>query len=319
MDAAARETPAPMRVESLIGPFGAGASHTGWDSATLNLHSDGTFVLELWHFYESWDYLPDDDGALSSNAGQERPEVTAHIQRAMHPREVEEVRVSLRGTFVASEAFSLRLGGLHRAELNQEYVEDKNRKIGGLPSWWSEDGRSFLYFANKCRRWKANAVKLAGGDGVSAVEPGRRKAGAGYAQSGPVEEAGDIANALTCADGWCDLLDGEWQPAQVQVKEVKAKEFRFFAKEVVVEERHVRGGEGSVEDWQVSGPVTFCGWRHVSGKGELRLAMPRLPERHEAGAGEIQSLAATSSARSQTSTNFVGDPCIIIFRPCAKL
>merc|ERR1712216_766244 len=67
-----------QRAECLTGPFNNvnnGTSQSGWYSASLEMREDGTFCLDLWNFYESWDYIPEDENGMptASSTVQEFP------------------------------------------------------------------------------------------------------------------------------------------------------------------------------------------------------------------------------------------------------
>jgi len=323
--------------ESFSGPYGPGAQHTGWDGAMLELRADGRFVLELWRFWEQWGYLPEDQGEVSVNgpsgmtghaAPASEPSPTAKAvekfsngNAGLRVREVEEVRAIFEGQAVnclkRREAPAVHLKGLGRPELNQAFMADADREVDGQPTWWSEDGRYFLYFVQEDQHWKVNAVRLASGDGLRNVRPGARRAGRGWAHSGPAQAGETPDSALFSGEGWFECVEDEWEPIQVQPRKLPAWEFTFCADNVVVEERHARG-EDSTTDRQVGSEIAFQGWRHSPMGGEVRLVLPPLPDRHVEGDIDLGPVLNEPPA-AEGATNFLGDPEVIVLRPTARL
>mmetsp|Transcript_73406 Transcript_73406/g.215235 ORF Transcript_73406/g.215235 Transcript_73406/m.215235 type:complete len:325 (+) Transcript_73406:87-1061(+) len=309
-------------VELFSGPHLAGVDHANWDSVSLELRGDGHFSLELWHFYESWDYIPEDvedaGDMIDRPVPNEDDAATGvngvPLQRANHPREVEEVRVTMRGHFTANKALAVRLRGFRRQELNQCYTEDSRQLIGGTPTWWSEDGLHFFYFDVARGHWRANSVRLIGGAGVRGVAPLGRRAGSGIAHSASVKEGEDPVAALTCSDGWFEVdSDGSWHPQTVDVLADHARVLDFHASDIVFEERHARGAEGAVEEKHAAGPVAFRGWHQ---RGSVRLVMPPLPDRIQVAADEAPPVEVVEvGSAPQSGSNFLGDPDSLILRP----
>merc|ERR1712232_1481513 len=164
------------------------------------------------------------------------------------------------------------------AELNQEYTRNSFQLIGGVPSWWSADGRYFLYFVKEHQHWKINAVRHAGGDGVHAVEPTGRKAGCGFAHSGIAGSCCDDPTEALCDHGWFECRSYEWEAApQIVARLTESQEFLFVADAVELEETHVHGSERSQERHTAS-CANFRGWRRLGDpRGEIRILLPPVP------------------------------------------
>jgi len=309
-------------VEVFSGPHRVGVDHANWDSVSLELRSDGLFSLELWHFYESWDYIPEDGEDVAGIIDRPAPKVDDQstgvagvpLKRANHPREVEEVRVTLRGRFVVDRVPAVRLDGFWRQELNQFYTEDSNHTIGGMPTWWSEDGLYFFYFDPDRRHWRANSVRLAGGAGLRAVAPKGRRAGRGVAHSASVTEGENPTAALSTGAGWFEVdRSGIWHPQSVNARTDRVDKFDFDASDIMFDERHTRGVEGALEEKHNAGPVAFRGWRQCGG---VRLVMPALPDRIQASVEDDAPVEAIQvSTKPKSGSNFLGDPDTVILRP----
>lgn len=296
-----------------------------------------TFLLELWRFYEFWDYVPSDadsaaparlaaqepvpeviDLAGSSADGGQKPGVKERMTSATLPREMEEVRLMYAGDWFSREIRVLRLGGLQRTELNQTYVADEVRQIGDQPTWWSADGCYFLYYVPEHRHWKANAVRLAGGEGLKAVAPGGRREGRGWAHSGVVEDGQEAVDALFQGEGWFECVDHEWEPLTVRAAAGRGYEYRFHASECSLEEKHIRGAESS-EEHTIGNAISFCGWRLNAEGAELRLVLPPPPERLVANGVEPLQGVPLKDLAPLASSNFLGDVESLLLRPCARL
>lgn len=308
-------------VSSFSGPHLVGVNHSNWDSVNLELHGDGKFSLELWHFYESWDYIPEDvedvEGMIDRPVPSEDDDGVgvygAPLERANHPREVEEVRVTLKGRFIVNNVVAVQFQGFHRQELNQSYTEDSCQLIGGMPTWWSEDGLYFFYFDGDRQCWWANSVRIVGGAGVRGVASHRRRRG--IAQSSSVKDGEKPVAALTRGDGWLEFDSGMWHPQSIEVLTEHVEELDFHARDIIFEERHTRAAEGAVEEKHVAGPATFHGWHQ---HGSVRLVMPPLPDRIQVGEDDIPPVEAIQTRiKPQSGSNFLGDPDIFILRPPA--
>lgn len=257
----------------------------------LTLQRGGDFSLELWRFHESWrvplEGEQDDrdtqlvDGVSTSfrAPGQQRASI---LDR-------EETRVSYAGRFSATEVPLLRFSGFRKHSLNQGFVEEPSLRIDGISTWWSEDGRYFLYYASDYGRWKFNAVRTARGDGFCAVAAGEKRAGHGFAHSGLLpdssraslgaypDDAGAAA-ALTIAEGWFEIDDGEWVPVEPHVERGVTQRFSFSAKGVSAEEVLTSGEDTSRSTYNGSA-LTFGGVRLATGaaRGSVLLTLPPPP------------------------------------------
>lgn len=235
------------------------------------------------------------------------------LQRADHPREIEEVRITLRGRFVASKVPAVRLRGFSQRTLNQVYIQDSSQLVGGVPTWWSEDGLHFFYFDRDDRVWRANSLRLVGGAGIRAVAPQGRRAGDGIAHSGCVNEGDDPTAALANPSGWYEAGSANsWQPKTIDVVTDLSDSFEFHSSNIITEERHTRGADFANEEKHVAGPAEFRGWRHSAG---VRLALPPLPDRIQAtGADETQMEAIPARTKTRSGSNFLGDPDFLVLR-----
>jgi len=186
-----------------------------------------------------------------------------------------------------------------------------------------------LYFAEDYGHWKANTVRFAGGDGVRAVDLSGRKAGCGYAHSGPIAGRSDARGAssaeeairvFTRGDEWFEVLDGEWEAVPIRASACWAWSLDFCADRVVVDERHMRGEDGLV-DRDVSGPVSFRGWRHGGRGSQVLLTLPALPDRMTADGPEglVVPLMAGDLSEQRGGTNILGDPDFVILRTSSRL
>jgi hypothetical protein len=298
------------------------------------MRADGTFCLDLWNFYESWDYLPDDgesrirnEGILSASSTNEicSDETTGvggvPLERANHPREIEESRVRFTGSYLVRKVPALKLRSFCHQELNQDFAPDPCQLVTGKPSWWSADGRCFLYFAEKHGDWRANAVRTAGGDGLKAVLPGGRKAGRGYAYSHESTDPHlcDSNGFFGPCRQWSEIVEGDVVDVPAEAVHTEGWAFEFYADEIVLEERHMRGRDEGVVDRQASGPVAFRGWRHGSLGSEMRLVLPPIPQRHKEGDLETYLSVDVDDPKFQVGITIYGDPDVLILRPSARL
>merc|ERR1712232_1079499 len=124
---------------------GPAAPRSGWDSAILELQDDRLFILELWTFRESY-RVPGAENATGELDSFGRPRASE--------RHMDEVRVTFNGSTCSNEVSAVRLRGFERREINQDFVEDTDILVDGLPTWWSPDGLHFLYFAREYNHWK---------------------------------------------------------------------------------------------------------------------------------------------------------------------
>mmetsp|Transcript_118532 Transcript_118532/g.221460 ORF Transcript_118532/g.221460 Transcript_118532/m.221460 type:complete len:334 (-) Transcript_118532:7-1008(-) len=296
--------------ERLSGPAGPSAPRASWDSVILDMHNNGHFILELWCFREVY-RMPNESNGEVDMSGRPR----------MSERWMDELRVTLTGTYTTKEAPALQLHGFDRKELNRDFVEDIGRCVDGVPTWWSDDGLYFLYFAQDYKHWKANALRIAGGDGLKAISLGSKKAGCGYAHSGPAEQSAE-GNALRLRDGWFEAVHDEWEPLEPDLSLSNAFQFEFHATAVEVEDKTVRGKDISSERLH-AGPLAFRGWRHTAGanRGELRLMLPRVPK--SASGSDVALVedsvvtadAPPAAVQTGEEGGYRGDPDVIIVRP----
>lgn len=310
-----------QRAESLTGVFNYvnnGMSQSGWLSASLEMREDGTFCLDLWNLYESWDYKAQDDCArpIAYSAKQEFPQTESEAC------EIGKRRLRFRGKYAVRKVAAMRLQSFHKLDLNQDFVEDPDQKIAGQPLWWSADGRSFIYFVKDQQQWRANSMRIAGGDGFKAVRPGGSKAGKYYAYSN---------NRYECLPSplynrrWCEVVNsGKWKwPAEVEVPadtvESEAWALDFHADQTALEERYTRGREDIAESRHLLGPITFRGWRHCASGNQLRLVLPPLPQKHNEGDLEIASINERDNKKFQVGKTIDGDPDVLILRASARL
>ncbi|CAK0793374.1 unnamed protein product [Prorocentrum cordatum] len=276
----------PALPERLAGPAGPGAARAAWDSALAELSGggpdigrrevSGSFSLWLWRFYEAW-RQPTGAGpqapALAPATGDAHASQPPGVPRAS-VLEREETRVTLAGVFQARQAAAVSMQGFRRRDLNQTYAEEPGQEVAGLPTWWSEDGRYFIYYAEEYAHWKVNALRSAGGDGLAAVLPGARRAGCGFAHSGAVGghggSQGAAAAALCDPEGWFELAEGDWEPAQPRLERLPALAMSFTS-DAVQAESVVAAGEDSTRERRGGGSVEFRG---IPGGGK-RLGQPR--------------------------------------------
>lgn len=317
---------------AFTGPHGAIARHSAWTSGFLELHEDGSFILELWRLYESWGQwrVTDDEiGTTEFQSNGSRQETqTVEFQSDGSRKEIQkettntqvhyldETRLKYSGTFTARKAQGLKLNCLKHPGLNQLFIEDTSKVIGGKPSWWSTDGQFFLYYAEQYAHWKVNGLRVVGGDGVLAVQPGRRKAGHGFAHSGP----GDSFESLCRPDGWFEDVDNVWTPVEVEVAPSEAVALEFHASEVSAADKEVRGDEVIQENF-VGGSVTFRGSCGSSVSGDVRLMLPPAPERLQEGRIEAapEPSNASSTAAPDREGGVMGDPDVFLMRQSARL
>jgi hypothetical protein len=317
----AQELPPKKSGRSFTGPHGDIAQHTPWNSGFLVLHEDHRFTLELWRLYENWAQLRiTDDEAADDEVGSRSGEFQSDGSRKPSTKSsssdtpihiLNDTRVKYEGTFSERLAKGVKLSGLRHSGLNQLFVEDTSKLIGGKPSWWSTDGKFFLYYAEEYAHWKANGLRVVGGDGVVAVQPGRRRAGHGFAHSGP----GDSFDALRCSKGWFEDVQNVWTPVDVSIMPSEALALEFHASEVMATDKEVRGDETMKESF-VGGSVTFRGSCSSSVSGEIRLMLPSPPERLQEGSVEIAPLSAIAvgTLAPEKEGGFMGDPQVFLMK-----
>lgn len=265
---------AALALERLAGPTGPGAARAAWDSAFAELRggelgadgeASGSFSLWLWRFYEA-------------------------VER-------EETRVTLTGVYQVRQARAVSMAGFQRRGLNQTFAEEPGQRVAGLPTWWSEDGRYFIYFAEEYAHWKVNALRSAGGDGLAAVLPGARRAGRGFAHSGAVDRHGDSPEAawaaLCDADAWFELAEGDWEPVRPQLVRGQAVAMSFTS-DTLQAESMVAVGEESTRERREGGSVVFRGIRHAAQAAQQPLVL-FLPPDLEGGV-EADSMPAPGVA-----------------------
>lgn len=273
-------------VQTFTGPRGNDAAD--WDSVYLELHNDSRFVLELWQFAEAY-RVP--FGAVAG-ADESRPRASF--------KQLDETRVTLKGCYVADKAPAIRLRGLQQTELNCEFVEDPSLRISGQSTWWTADGQRFIYFVESDAHWKINAVRAIGGDGIFAVSPGGRRAGRGYAHSGPVElrSRRHPASALSLMDGWFENIDGKWLLTHVDISFCDVDTFKFIAEETLVEESAIRGEDRNSSRRKTETPATFralCfGAAYPSRYERILLASLVIPDLDETGQLDVSEPASTN-------------------------
>lgn len=300
-------------VARFMGPAGATAETSSWDSAVLELRDQREFVLELWSFSEAWrvppvntsNESPPPDGNPSPSINPDRPRASFRV--------LDEARVSYRGIYDRCEAQAVQLSGFSRGALNQTFVANERLLIGGLPTWWAADGQHFLYYAQEHAHWKANSVRTSGGDGTRAVELGRRRAGRGYAHSGPNQDTCSPAEALVNTEGWFEAVDDEWKPVSVQGSYRKAWLLQFRADDVAVETRCIRGDDSNSNS-QKLGSTVFSGWSQ-QGSTALHLLLPSTLDIEEGS----QLVQAQLDEAPEILRDVAGDPEILILHTSSKL
>ncbi|CAJ1394041.1 unnamed protein product [Effrenium voratum] len=245
-------------MEQLVGPAGKGRS--GWTSALLELNptrSGGSFSLELWRFWEQF------QEPISLSTGTFETKARRSVCR-------EDVRVALSGHYKLTEVPAVRLAGFCEAGLNQAFALATGLTVSGLPTWWSEDGQYFMYYAEQYQHWKVNGLRAVGGDGLAAVGPGKKRAGCGFAHSGQAD--GRSPAGLLQAAGWFEVDDGEWLSVTPSTFSSRAWSFRFQAEKGSTEESAALGDVRAASSG--SGSAAFCGLRHSKA---LLLFLPPKP------------------------------------------
>jgi len=111
------------------------------------------------------------------------------------------------------------------------------------------------------------------------------------------------------------MTNEQWLPVSVGISKGEATVVDFTAAKIVVEECHRRGAEGQAEQL-VAGPVSFHGWTHSGRAGELRVVLPRIPDRHSPESMETTLWEAEVDGGG---TTILGDPDTLILRAASKL
>mmetsp|Transcript_15891 Transcript_15891/g.37483 ORF Transcript_15891/g.37483 Transcript_15891/m.37483 type:complete len:345 (-) Transcript_15891:75-1109(-) len=296
------EAAASTVVRRWSGPAGPASRLAGWDSALMEMRrnaagvaSEGSssttssFTLELWRFYEAWRIPPEKletDGTKETTVSvKEADEIQA--ERSVNGRSAEkprasqlvreEVRVTCRGSFVTSETPALHFCGFQHEGLNQGFAAWPHLRVAGLPTWWSQDGCYFIYYAEEYGHWKMNARRGVGGDGVSAVRLGERRAGRGFAHSGPAPMSSPEAAAevLQQVEGWYEVMSGEWDVVYPTITACTASTLDFVAQSVSVEEVSA-AGEDVWKRRHSAKDMRFGGIQHAESPSTLLYIPPGL-------------------------------------------
>jgi len=304
--------------EQLVGPAHKSRwSNSNWTSAILSLQqgSDrnlaGHFLLELWRFFEAWQ-MP----AGQSRSSKLQAPKTSKPGQPSNPTSIlhrEETRVTLSGAYEFREVPAVQLSGFFNESLNQVYALEPGLEVSGEATWWSEDGRYFLYFAAEHQHWKVNGIRAVGGDGVDAVRPGCHKAGCGFAHSGPVSSS--CQKAIFSGDGWFEVDDGEWSPLQPSPRPQQAWSFSFDAQMAEAEESASIGEESTAKEKR-SGSSRFHGLRYQGpSSGAVLLFLPPPPGPDNEGA---VGLTGPVDAQNEELINAAGEPDLLLLKPSAS-
>lgn len=173
----------------------------------------------------------------------------------------EDLRVTLSGHYRLREVPGIAFSGFSEDGLNQVFVLETSLTVSDRPTWWSEDGRYFIYYAQDYQHWKVNGLRNTGGDGMSSIRPGERRAGCGFAHSGPVKADASPTNfeSLFTPSGWFEVDDDEWVAVTPSIVSKQAWSFRFMAETARMEE------SAKVDETSTSGRAlgqrVFCGLR----------------------------------------------------------
>lgn len=305
----------------LAGPRGSASQLSQWDSAFLTLHGHqkGRFELELWRFSEGWAVPCSHE--LAPSEREQRTQETPSFRASGQPRASvlirDETRVTLRGCFANREIMALRFTGFRRRALNQVFAEDETLQVGGLPTWWSVNGRFFLYFAAEYGHWKINGRRESGGDGLLAVQRGGRRTGRGFVHSGPCERPVCRQTALAslcCVEGWFQVVAGEWTSCEPLIVEEKGWSMDFRAESVDVKDIESRG-QDTVEHHHSAREVVF----HMVRLGVAEeLAALWLPEMPSSTGDELQAFYDSQedfAAERAPPSGTVGEPDFLLMGP----
>jgi hypothetical protein len=228
--------------------------------------------------------------------------------------EREELRASYSGTFTVSELPAVNLSGFERCGLNQAFAEQSEWRVNGQPTWWSEDGHYFIYYAEEYNHWKVNALRTFGGDGLQSVERGGRRSGRGFAHSGPASGkiAGDVSMALRCADGWFEVSNGEWQSLEPNISPERSWALAFTAA-TVESDVTLTSGQVSTREECFAGTTAFGGIRHgKEANGCVLLFLPPVPESPE-GDSELMISEDTDTELAEVDKSWcIGDPEVMV-------
>jgi len=301
-------------MEQLVGPAQnkkSRWSNSNWTSAILSLQqradSSGHFSLELWRFYEAWQ-MP---AAAADPAQPSKPK--ANKTSILHR---EETRVTMSGEYKLLEVPAVQLSGFYDEGLNQVYALETGLEISGEATWWSEDGRYFIYFAEEHKHWKVNGIRAVGGDGLHAVGPGGRKAGCGFAHSGLVSPNAR-REGLFSSDGWFEVDDGTWSSLQPNVRAEKAWSFSFDAQSAEAEESAQIGDDSAAKEKR-SGSCHFHGLRYQGpSAGRVLLFLPPKPGPDQEGAVDLAGQGADNgnNLKGEELINGAGEPDLMILKP----
>eukprot|EP00913_Durusdinium_trenchii_P012568 g11803.t1 len=75
------------------------------------------------------------------------------------------------------------------------------------------------------QHWKVNGLRSVGGDGISSVRPGGRRAGCGFAHSGEAKGHNEVG-ALLEPQGWFEADDDEWVGVTLSLTTRRASSLR---------------------------------------------------------------------------------------------
>lgn len=290
-------------MEQLVGPSGVGPS--SWTSALMDMERNrvsGRFSLELWRFYESFqEPISLRTGTFSSQARR------SSVRR-------QDLRVTLSGHYRLREVPALALSGFIEDGLNQVFALETGITVSDRPTWWSEDGRYFIYYAQDYQHWKVNGLRSAGGDGISSVRPGRRRAGCGFAHSSTVKASAPPMDfsALFEAGGWFEVDDDEWVSVKPSLLSKTASSFRFVAETAQTQES-AKVDETSTTG-QAVGRRVFCGLRC---KEALLLFLPPKPgiEEEESIVTDLEHRDAEIGDMDDLLLKETGEPDVISLKP----
>ncbi|CAK9040489.1 unnamed protein product [Durusdinium trenchii] len=208
--------------------------------------TDGRFSLELWQFYESFqESISLKTGTFSSTARR------SSVRR-------QDLRVTLSGHYKLKEVPSVRFSGFSEDGLNQVFALETGLTVSDRPTWWSQDGLYFIYFAQEYQHWKVNGLRSVGGDGISSVRPGGRRAGCGFAHSGEAKGHNEVG-ALLEPQGWFEADDDEWVGVTLSLTTRRASSLRFIA-EIARTQESAKVNETSTTEHAL-GRCMFCGLR----------------------------------------------------------
>eukprot|EP00913_Durusdinium_trenchii_P012569 g11803.t2 len=108
------------------------------------------------------------------------------------------------------------------------------------------------------QHWKVNGLRSVGGDGISSVRPGGRRAGCGFAHSGEAKGHNEVG-ALLEPQGWFEADDDEWVGVTLSLTTRRASSLRFIA-EIARTQEPAKVNETSTTEHAL-GRCMFCGLR----------------------------------------------------------